>query len=79
MALDPEDYQVLLSIAESLKDIRDTQNERLDIECKMLDLARLNARREFLLLTMSPDRVRDELVSESQGLLCGNEDITTKP
>jgi len=57
MSLDPEDYQVLQGIAENLKIAR-------LIQADQRDLAQLQARKDFLLLTYSPERVavilRDE-------------------
>lgn len=57
MSLDPKDYQVLQSIAENLKIAR-------LIQVDQRDLAQLQARKDFLLLTYSPERVsvilRDE-------------------
>lgn len=57
MSLDPDDYRVLQSIAENLKIAR-------LIQADQRDLAQLQARKDFLLLTYSPERVavilRDE-------------------
>jgi hypothetical protein len=57
MSLDPKDYRVLQSIAENLLIAR-------LIQADQRDLAQLQARKDFLLLTCSPERVavilRDE-------------------
>ncbi len=57
MSLDPSELQVLQSIAENLKIAR-------LIQADQRDLAQLQARKDFLLLTYSPARVavilRDE-------------------
>ena len=57
MSLDPDDYRLLQSIAENLKIAR-------LIQADQRDLAQLQARKDFLLLTYSPERVavilRDE-------------------
>lgn len=79
MSLDPDDFSLFQDIAEYLKQIKEHQFERVNIESKMLDIATLNARREFLLLTMSPDRVRDQLVMESGAYLDPVDRIVAKP
>ena len=79
MSLDPDDFGLFQDIAVYIKYIKEIQGERLDIEGKMLDIARLNARREFLLLSSSPERVRDQLRSEFEGLSETTADIVAKP
>ena len=79
MSLDPDDFGLFQDIAAYLKDIKELQLERANIESKMLEIATLNARREFLLLTMSPDRVRDQLVMESGAYLEPVDQIVAKP
>ena len=36
----------------------------------LIDVLKFQARKDFLLLTISPDRVRDQLVREFQGQTC---------
>lgn len=79
MSLDPEDCELLKIIAENLMQSNEYHLGRANIESKMLDIATLNARREFLLLTMSPERVRDQLVMESGAYLQPVDQIVAKP
>lgn len=79
MGLDPSDYELFQEIAEHLKQLNELQLERSSIESKMLEIATLNARREFLLLTMAPDRVRDQLVEESGAYIEPIDQIVAKP
>jgi hypothetical protein len=65
MSLDPNDLQVLQSIAENLKIAR-------LIQADQRDLAQLQARKDFLLLTYSPARVaailRDEFGDDGENV-----------
>jgi hypothetical protein len=79
MALDPEDYRLLQSIAESLKHIYERQSDRMNQESNMLDIARLNARREFLLLTYAPYKVETQLRLEFECFCATTADIVARP
>ncbi len=72
MALDPEDYSLLQGIAEA-------QREQRDILNHILDIKRVQARQEFLMLTMSPAQVRDQLWVEFIGFSATTEQIVEKP
>ena len=65
MSLDQKDLQVLQSIAENLKIAR-------LIQADQRDLAQLQARKDFLLLTYSPERVavilRDEFGDDGENV-----------
>ena len=65
MSLEPEDLKVLQSIAENLKIAR-------LIQADQRDLAQLQARKDFLLLTYSPERVavilRDEFGDDGENV-----------
>ena len=65
MSLEPKDLQVLQSIAENLKIAR-------LIQADQRDLAQLQARKDFLLLTYSPERVavilRDEFGDDGENV-----------
>ena len=62
-----------------------TAEEQCDLIGAIADAQRIIARQQFLLLTMSPDRVRDQLVREfggeksSTGLLLTTAAIVAKP
>jgi hypothetical protein len=68
MSLDPEDYSVLQSIAESLKRIKECQEEQMYKAESMLEIAQFNARREFLSLTTGPEGVRKQLRFEFEAV-----------
>ena len=57
MSLDPDDYRLLQSITESLKRIHQEQQA-------MRDIAALQARKDFLMLACSPERVHAILREE---------------
>jgi hypothetical protein len=72
MSLDPEDYSLLQGIAEA-------QREQRDILNHILEIKRVQARQEFLLLTMSPAEVRNQLWVEYIGYSPTTEQIVEKP
>ena len=72
MSLDPEDYRLLQSIAEA-------QREQRDILNYILEIKRVQACQEFLLLTMSPAEVRNQLWVEFIDFSTTTEQIVEKP
>jgi hypothetical protein len=68
MSHDLDDCDVLQSIAESLKRIKECQEEQMFKAESMLEIAQFNARKEFLLLCMPGNQVRDQLRFEFEAV-----------